>query len=275
MYFPPLSPYIIETTEGNLSSTADRFIKDGYNVEIMWDGHKLVGRVWHKGALLTTLEREVDLASVVGAGASDWDGKATLGFIGATGGSAAKMYIRDLRVYTTRAEAAATDVSVPADTAGALKVFADETALSSVELGAGASLTFAANGAMKGADLDYAVTAASLKAAGNAQVALDSNGAGVGTLRLGELWASGGTVAVEGGIVTAADGTITIVIPDTAPDGVINLVTYYHADWQGPEPRFNLVGDTPEATKYRYYRGYARGGRIFVVNRLGTTLLFR
>lgn len=261
--------------EGNLSSTADRFIKDGYNVEIMWDGHKLVGRVWHKGALLTTLEREVDMASVVGAGASDWDGKATLGFIGATGGSAAKMYIRDLRVYTTRAEAVATSVSVPADTAGALKVFADETALSSVELGAGASLTFAANGAMKGADLDYAVTVASLKAAGNAQVALDSNGAGVGTLKLGELWASGGTVAVEGGIVTAADGTITIVIPDTAPDGVINLVTYYHADWQGPEPRFNLVGDTPEATKYRYYRGYARGGRIFVVNRLGTTLLFR
>ena len=128
---------------------------------------------------------------------------------------------------------------------------------------------------MKAADLDYAFTASTLKAAGTAEVTIEGNGAGEGTLRLEELWATGGKVVVTGGRVAAADGTIKIVIPDTAPDGVITLVQYHNAVWAGAAPQLQIVGDTDEATKYRRYRAYCRDNRIFVLNSLGTVILFQ
>ena len=266
-----------ETAEGALSTEAERHSATGYDVELSWDGHKLVGRVWYEGALVSTQTREADLRAVAGRGAGDWDGKATIGFIGATGGSAANMYVRNVRIYVTpEADAVpASTVSVPADASGTLQALGDETTIGSLVLGDNAALTLAADSTMKAADLDYAFTASTLKAAGTAEVTIEGNGAGEGTLRLEELWATGGKVVVTGGRVAAADGTIKIVIPDTAPDGVITLVQYHNAVWAGAAPQLQIVGDTDEATKYRRYRAYCRDNRIFVLNSLGTVILFQ
>ena len=261
-----------ETDAGFLCNRDDRYVATGYDVEISYDGVQLLARVWHAGELLRTLPQAVNLGTLTGSG----DGTAYLGFMGATGGAAARMYIRNLRVYLTPETAPEVGSTVTAAGEGLLKAFNDEAVLDTLALAAGAQLTVAADPSMKAVDLDYTVAVNTLQAAvGDGTIYLDNNGAGVGTLRIGELRADGGKVTVVGGRLTSADGTIKIVIPDSTPNGFINLLQFNQSEWMGDLPRLQIVGDTEEATKYKYYRAYQSGPRIFVSNGFATTLYFR
>lgn len=265
-----------ETDAGYLCRREDRFSAVGYDVEISYDGVRLVSRVWHAGELLATLPQAVDLRAVVGRGDPAWDGTAYLGFTGATGGANARMYVRNLHVYLTPEATPEMGSTVAVAESGTLKAFADDTVLDTLALAAGARLTVAADPSMKAVDLDYTVAVNTLQAAvGDGTIYLDNNGAGVGTLRIGELRADGGKVTVVGGRLASADGTIKIVIPDSTPNGFINLLQFNQSEWMGDLPRLQIVGDTDEATKYKYYRAYQSGPRIFVSNGFATTLFFR
>ena len=264
-----------ETTLLNNPSNEARRTNQGYDVEVSHNGNGiLLCVIRYQGEVVYTASRQIDFAAVIGGGDDGWDGKAYVGFSAASGGSSAFMTVTDVNWYVPSGEESAPSVSVESAATAELADFTGADEVGSLGFGSGSALTLKAAATVP-ENSDYVFTADELSADGAATLTLQGNGTGSGKLRVGALKAAGGAVSVIGGSVEAVDGEIEIIIPETAPDGRIDLMNFANSAWVGGEPSLTVVGEKETDTRHLKYHAFFRGDKIYVSNASGTMFFFR
>ncbi len=232
---------------------------------VTYDGAMLTLRAEQGGAVY---ERAcaVNLTGVLGGA------QAHVGFTAGTGGSVARQVVAGFRMSAAaETDALFASTRVDVDGAGTLATQHAEARIGALGLAQGAAFTLAPAAGIV-SETAYTLAADVLATAPGATIAIQPNGAQLGTLVVGTLDArAGGPVTVTGGRLAAPDGALTLIVATPTKRGVTPLLDLRASAWTGPLA-ITVVDGAGAPVKGK---AYLSGGVLKFDTTTGTALILR